>query len=116
MNIDIIPTVTFPPNPISNNRRKPVYYYLFKSPLYDRHNRPPLSPFRNISKFNQLTSNTNNPSISQCVNELNHALNSKMRFWCFYEWYYATIDRDYFRRDEFKNYLKSKGLDDVLII
>lgn len=60
-------------------------------------------------------SSLNNSSISQYTNQLSNCLSMKMRFWCFYEWFYSTIDRDYFRRNEFKSYLRTKGLQDVYI-
>lgn len=76
----------------------------------------PTTPSTAINNQQSSTTNHYTSSISQYTNQLSNCLSMKMRFWCFYEWYYSTIDRDYFRRNEFKSYLRTKGLQDVYII
>jgi hypothetical protein len=40
-------------------------------------------------------------------------LSSNMRHWCMYEWFYSTLDRDFFNENEFRACLRLMGLDHV---
>eukprot|EP00240_Pyramimonas_obovata_P002136 CAMPEP_0118951764 /NCGR_PEP_ID=MMETSP1169-20130426/53689_1 /TAXON_ID=36882 /ORGANISM="Pyramimonas obovata, Strain CCMP722" /LENGTH=509 /DNA_ID=CAMNT_0006898895 /DNA_START=371 /DNA_END=1897 /DNA_ORIENTATION=- len=44
---------------------------------------------------------------------LHHTLNPKLRRWCIYEWFYGAIDRPWFARNEFMEYLQHLGMDQV---
>src|SRR3546814_9167821 len=40
-------------------------------------------------------------------------LASNMRHWCMYEWFYSTLDRDFFNENEFRACLRLMGMDHV---
>ena len=47
------------------------------------------------------------------VTRLVNALNTKMRDWCMYEWFYAGIDRGYFEHNDFVDELAKLGVGHV---
>src|SRR3546814_2472890 len=40
-------------------------------------------------------------------------LASNMRHWCMYEWFYSTLDRDFFNENEFRACLRLMGMDQI---
>ena len=50
-----------------------------------------------------------NPRLTMLVN----SLSSRVRYFAMYEWFYATIDRDYFNHNEFQDCLEHMGLSNI---
>jgi len=50
---------------------------------------------------------------TKIVNKLMHCLNSSTRQWARHEWFYSSLDRDYFNNNEFQTMLDMSNLDHV---
>jgi hypothetical protein len=54
-----------------------------------------------------------NNAYGRHVSRLVNALNTKMRHWCLYEWFYAGIDQGYFKHNDFIDELAKLGIGHV---